>query len=92
MVEIFRSDKISDCEKEVLEKDVKLVTPVIQILNYSQSNGSKWAAFSSQPSNLKNVPSSPSVIVRAIESYEFYTQKSITDVVNAISSGKPCLC
>ena len=90
MVELSRSDKVSDCEKATLEKDVKLVTSVIQILKYSQSNDSNWAAFSSQLSNLKNDPSSASVIVRAIESYELYTQNSITDVVNAISSGKPC--
>ena len=57
---------------------------------HSQSMDSNWAAFSSQLSNLKNDPSSASVIVRAVKSYELYTQNSITDVVNAICSGKPC--
>jgi hypothetical protein len=76
MVEL--TEKVAPMEKIEIIKTVKLLKPIIDILNYTQRNDSTWEDFITKYRQLKEDPTAPAIIVKALNTCEKNTINCIT--------------
>ena len=74
---------IAPQEKNDLEKNQKLIQPVIDVLNYSQKNDATWDVFINKYKKLMTDQTLPRVTVDSLKKYEKYLVNCITEILKS---------